>query len=185
MRKIYSLLFIFLKRIKMSEFESKFLRFLFKKLNDSDVGLHSYGCFDLSRIPKGTIVGRYCSFSRTCILLNANHPLGEVSLHPYFYNSSLGMVNKDRVPRTKFIIEDDVWIGYNAIILPSAKHIGRGAVIAAGAVVTKNVPPYSIVAGVPAKIIGYRFDEEKINEIEASKWWEEDKLKNYNTFVGE
>ena len=62
------------------------------------------------------------------------------------------------------IIEDDVWIGENAVIL-SGVHIGQGAVIAAGAVVTRDIPPYSIVAGVPAKILRYRFDQDVINEL--------------------
>jgi maltose O-acetyltransferase len=63
-------------------------------------------------------------------------------------------------PQAKIIIEDDVWIGINAIILPRVT-IGRGAVIAAGAVVTKDVEPFAVVGGVPAKLIKYRFDAEK------------------------
>ena len=61
----------------------------------------------------------------------------------------------------KIIIENDVWIGYGAVIITGV-HIGRGAIIAAGSIVTKDVPPYTITAGNPAKIIGYRFTEEQI-----------------------
>ena len=62
------------------------------------------------------------------------------------------------------IIDDDVWIGYRAIVL-SGVHVGQGAVIAAGAVVTKDVPPYAIVGGNPAKVINYRFDEDMIDKL--------------------
>jgi serine acetyltransferase len=78
------------------------------------------------------------------------------------------------------VIDDDVWIGYGVTIL-SGVHIGQGAVVAAGAVVTKDVPPYAIVGGVPAKIIKYRFSPEIIEElmkIDYSKL-EEDDIKNH------
>ncbi|MBY7667594.1 MULTISPECIES: CatB-related O-acetyltransferase [Vibrio] len=184
MTKIYLVLFLILKKLKVNEFESSILRRLFFNITGTEVGLYSYGCFDLVRIPPNTRIGRYCSFSRSCVFLNANHPLEEVSLHPYFYNAALGYVQKDRVKRTHFDVEDDVWIGHNATILASCSKIGRGAVIAAGAVVTKDVPPYAVVAGVPAKILKYRFDANKQAKIEASEWWLKDKYSNIKKFLG-
>lgn len=71
------------------------------------------------------------------------------------------------------VIGNDVWIGYNATIMPGI-HIGDGAIIATNAVVTKDVPSYSIVGGTPAKLIRYRFDEEKIDILNTLKWWEWD-----------
>ena len=68
-------------------------------------------------------------------------------------------------------IEDDVWIGTNSVIL-SGVSIGRGAIVAAGSIVSKNVEPYSIVGGIPAKFIKKRFTDENILELENSKWWE-------------
>ena len=69
------------------------------------------------------------------------------------------------------VIEDDVWIGSNSVILSGVK-IGRGAVIGAGSIVTKNVPKYAIVAGNPAKVIKMRFNDEEISKLEKLKWWE-------------
>jgi acetyltransferase-like isoleucine patch superfamily enzyme len=69
-------------------------------------------------------------------------------------------------------IGNDVWIGQNAIILPSVARIGDGAVIGAGAVVTKDVEPYSIVVGNPARLLRYRFSQETIVKLQESRWWE-------------
>ena len=69
------------------------------------------------------------------------------------------------------MIGNDVWIGYEAVIMAGV-HIGNGAIIAARAVVTKDVPPYTIVGGVPARPIRKRFDEEVIQELETLQWWE-------------
>jgi virginiamycin A acetyltransferase len=74
------------------------------------------------------------------------------------------------------IIEEDVWIGSNSVIL-SGVNVGRGAVIAAGSIVNKDIPPYAIVGGVPAKIIKMRFTESQIKHMERIKWWEWDDIK--------
>ena len=141
------------------------------------VGMYSYGCFDKARIARGTIVGRYCSFANTVNIFNGNHGLEFLTLHAYAYNPSLNIVENEKIVRSQCTVEDDVWLGHNSIILPSVSKIGRGAVVAAGAVVTKNVPRYAIVAGNPAKIIRMRFDEFTINKIEETKWWEWDLVK--------
>ena len=75
------------------------------------------------------------------------------------------------VSKGEIVIEDDVWIGSNSVILSGVK-IGRGAVIGAGSIVTKNVPKYAIVAGNPAKVIKMRFNDEEISKLEKLKWWE-------------
>ena len=74
--------------------------------------------------------------------------------------------------RTELTIGNDVWIGHNAIILSGVSSIGDGAVIGAGAVLYKDVPPYAVVLGNPARVVRYRFSAEKIEELLESKWWE-------------
>ncbi len=153
------------------QFESKELRAIFAEKYDINVGLYSYGCFVPEKIVKGTTIGRYCSFAPDVCILNRNHGLDFISLHPYLFNSKLGLVESDKLTFNHCTIEDDVWIGQGAIITPSVKRIGRGAIIGAGSIVTKDVQPYSIVAGNPAKLIKFRFTPNTIIEIEKSQWW--------------
>lgn len=106
------------------------------------------------------------------------HPVDRLSTHPAFYSARLqagetfskgGII--EELPRVK--IGSDVWIGAGSIILDGI-NIGDGAIVAAGAVVTKDVPPYAIVGGVPARIIRYRFDEETIDALLEWRWWDMD-----------
>lgn len=158
-----------------AQLTSMSLRARYKKIYGIEIGLYSYGCFDRKRIPSGTIIGRYCSFASTAFLFNGNHGLGFLTLHPFAYNRALGLVPEETIVRSHCVVEDDVWVGHNAIITPSVKFVGRGSVIAAGAVVTRDVERYSIVAGNPARRIRMRFDESIISKIESTCWWEWDR----------
>ena len=103
------------------------------------------------------IIGNYCSIAgNTVFLLSGQHNMQTVSTYPFKKIVLKG--GSESGCKGPIIVDDDVWIGYRALIL-SGVHIGQGAVIAAGAVVCKDVEPYSIVGGVPARKIGNRFDE--------------------------
>lgn len=108
--------------------------------------------------------------------LNVNHYTKAITTHPAIFNPIFHYVEKDPRPRAPIAIGHDVWIGSNVTILPSVQNIGHGAVVGAGSVVTKDVPPYAIVGGVLARVIKYRFTEEEIAVIEDSKWWEQKDL---------
>lgn len=146
-----------------------FYRFKYKV----DVDLYSYGCFkpEFNCGGKGVTVGRYCSIAPNVRFYGANHPQKNFSLSPYFYNKAFGFDVTD-VDRKELSIGNDVWIGYGAIITAGCTNIGDGAVIGAGAVVTHDVKPYTVVGVNPAKVIKQRFPEELADKLLNSKWWE-------------
>lgn len=152
------------------------LRRIFREYYKIDVGLYSGGgCFvagNLNAGPQGIKIGRYCSFAWVMHSFNANHPMNLKSSHAIFYNPSLGLVKNDILPRRRLEIGNDVWVGCNAIILPTVNTIGDGAVIGAGTVVHQDVPPYAVVVGNPARVVRYRFSEETICSLQASRWWD-------------
>ena len=124
------------------------------------------------------IIGKFCSIACGAKFLfnSANHKMTSLSTYtfPLFFEE--WGLKKENVAQAwdqkgDIMIGNDVWIGYEAVIL-SGVTIGDGAVIGCRAVVTKNVPPYTIVGGVPAKPIRKRFDEETIKELQKIKWWD-------------
>lgn len=163
---------IYMRALLRDEYESIPLRTLFAQRFQVEVGLYSYGCFDRWRVPPRTRIGRYSSFAKSVRVLDANHPFEAMTTHPYLYEAKFGVVPHDRIDPPWLEISDDVWIGHNAIITPGCKAIGRGAIIGAGAVVTRDVPAYTIMAGMPAKQLRMRFDTATIVALEASRWWE-------------
>jgi len=161
------------QQLEGGEMYSPTLRRIFQDYHKVKVGMYSYGCFRPEDIPEGTEIGNYCSFARGVAIFNAGHPWRRKSLHPFFYNPSLGVVREETISRGRLVIGHDVWIGRNALILPQVSRIGNGAVIGAGAVVTRDVPPYAVVAGNPARVIRYRFEAAVQAELESSRWWEQ------------
>ncbi|MGC6401647.1 CatB-related O-acetyltransferase [Sphingomonas sp. FW199] len=160
------------------------LRQWFRQHQRVDVGLYSYGCFDQWRMPGPLIIGRYCSIAKTVRSAPINHPFDAMTTHPALYERRFGVVDADIHYDDPQVIEDDVWIGHNAMILPSCRRVGRGSVIGAGAIVTKDVPRYSIVAGNPARLIRERFTPELQAALEESQWWTLD-LAELRTLVRE
>lgn len=120
-------------------------------------------------------IGAFSSIANGVILGGARHPMEWVGMSPVFYagrDSVAKKFSEHPLPDpSRVYIGNDVWIGRSAIVL-SGVRVGDGAVVGAGSVVTKDVPPYAIVAGNPAKIIRYRFDEAVINYLLAAKWWD-------------
>ncbi|MFD1259215.1 CatB-related O-acetyltransferase [Entomomonas asaccharolytica] len=116
-------------------------------------------------------IGRFCSIANNVSIGNPKkvHPTDWVSIHPFQYDADSPLHYYPEAIDT--VIGHDVWIGENATILENVT-IGTGAIVATGAVVTKDVPPYAIVAGNPAKIVKYRHTEEICKELLASQWWE-------------
>jgi acetyltransferase-like isoleucine patch superfamily enzyme len=139
-----------------------------------EVGLYSYGCFDRWRMPGPLKIGRYCSFANSVRVITANHPVEALTTHPALYERSFGVVAENLIKPEPLVVEDDVWVGHNVVILPGCKFIGRGAVIGAGSIVTRNIQRYEIVAGVPARHLRQRFSPELAEAVEASGWWQMD-----------
>jgi len=168
------IIFKILLKIEGGEFLSENARRILKEYHDVDVGQYTYGCLAPGFLPRGTVVGRFCSIAKGLHIFRRNHPISTLSQHPYFYNRQLGLIEKDTInydSDNPLIIGNDVWIGNNVTVLPSCKVIRNGAIIGAGSVVTKDVEAYSVVAGNPGKKIKYRHSTEIINSLEQSRWW--------------
>lgn len=178
--------------INKSSFEGRNNVFFKTTICNSYIGYASYINFGCRII--GAKIGRYCSIADHVYTGFGHHPLYNISTYPaFFYDtvSQLGFNIKNKETEynpyrmadkeNKYIVEigHDVWIGSHVLIMDGVK-IGTGAVIAAGSVVTKDVPPYAVVGGVPAKMIKFRHSSEKIDLLLKSKWWENniEELKN-------
>ena len=160
-------------RLEGGEFFSITARRILAAHYGVEIGDYSYGpCFRPGSFPPGVRVGRYVSIAAGVRAFRRNHPLDRPSLHPAFYNPRLGLVEHDQLEMRPLAIEHESWIGANAIITPGCDRIGIGAVVGAGAVVTRPVPDFAIVAGNPAKIVRFRFDEATREYLLGEKTWE-------------
>ena len=140
-----------------------------------NLGKYSYFGSGFS-MSKASSVGKFCSIANNVQIGPTRHPTNWLSTHRFQYLDTVDIPKHPLIPFTYVMpchIGNDVWIGTNAIILDGV-NVGDGAIIGAGGVVTKDVPPYAIVGGVPAKIIRYRFDEKTIADLLELKWWDLD-----------
>lgn len=159
------------------------------RVGNCKIGRYSY--IGINSNFSNTNIGSFCSIGPDVLCGLGDHPIDFVSTYPGFYSNQasgsywFGHVH-DFKEQQNTIIESDVWIGAK-VIIKGGVHIGTGAIIGAGAVVTKNIPPYAIVGGIPAKILKYRFDENLISLLIESKWWEknEETLKNLSCYFNE
>jgi len=138
--------------------------------------IKQYSYIGKNSIIQNVTIGSFCSIANDVFIGLGNHPTEYFATSPLFYrkNNPLKIEMADEninfIEYKPITIGHDVWIGARATILDGVT-IGHGAVIATGAVVSKDVPAYAIVGGVPAKIIKYRFSIEKINELLSIQWW--------------
>ncbi len=124
------------------------------------------------------IIGRFCSIAKGIefVMNGANHMLDCYSAYPFEVIDEFRGLSRPfnkRANKGNTIVGNDVWIGQHVTVLPGV-HIGDGAIIGANSVVSKDVPPYSVVAGNPAVVKKYRFDEETIALLLELKWWDKD-----------
>jgi acetyltransferase-like isoleucine patch superfamily enzyme len=152
-----------------------------------EIGSNTYGHDGIKIIggyDEGTklIIGKFCSIAEgVVVFLGANHRVDWFTTYPF------GHIHENKFPKVKrnhghpaskgnVVIGNDVWIATNAVIMSGIK-IGDGAIIGAYSIVTKDVPPYTIVAGNPAKQIRKRFSDEIINKLLELKWWDMDETR--------
>jgi acetyltransferase-like isoleucine patch superfamily enzyme len=143
-------------------------------INHSKIGNYTYIC--RNALIQNTTIGNYCSISHEFISGLGSHPTDLFSTSPLFYrkqntfNIEIVEKNSDFQEYKPIEIGNDVWIGARVTVMDGVK-IGTGAIVATGSIVTKDVPPYAIVGGVPAKVIKYRLPEDRIAFLEQSEWW--------------
>ncbi len=142
--------------------------------------IEKYSYVARNSLIQNTDIGKFCSISEYCNIGMPSHPIHMISTSPLFLKGNnffkKNFASIDYNNSKKTVIKNDVWIGANVLIKDGIT-IDNGAIIGAGAVVTKNVPAYAIVAGVPAKIISFRFEVDERNKLLDSEWWNFDEKK--------
>jgi acetyltransferase-like isoleucine patch superfamily enzyme len=173
--RLRNLIVRIISRIEHGQLYSKTMRKIFKDYHGVEIGMYTHGsCFVPGNFDRFTTVGRYCSIAANVKVFNRDHPMDFKSMHAFFFNSNLKYTKEDLVEYSPLVIGNDVWLGDGVKIMPQVTNIGDGAVIGAGAVVNKDVPPYAVVVGNPARVVRYRFSKEVIESLLESKWWEKD-----------
>lgn len=144
-----------------------------------EVGRHTYGIPEVY-VYKGSerkiIIGSFCSIGEGVVMVTGGiHPSKWISTFPFRIKWNLQGAYQDGMPSSEgnITIGSDVWIGSEAMLL-SGVTIGHGAIIAARSVVTNDIPPYSIVGGIPAKVLRHRFNDDVVKQLLEIKWWEKD-----------
>ena len=127
------------------------------------IGRNTY-ISEFSHISQHTVIGSFTSIGNLCTIGAQKHLVDQLTTFPFIE------ILKSKEPKTT-TIGNDVWVGCNSVVIEGVT-VGHGAVIGAGAVVTKDVPPYAIVAGNPAKVLRYRFQPDLIAALLETRWWE-------------
>lgn len=148
----------------------------FEKFSDNVIiGDYSYGFFDVLEWDNKTKlkIGKFCSIAADVLfLLGGEHRKDFISTYPFnALMESFNHIEGHPASKGDIIVGNDVWIAHGAKIL-SGVTIGDGAIIAANSLVTKDIPPYAIAMGSPAKVVKYRFDEDTIEKLLKIRWWD-------------
>lgn len=161
-------------RVEGGHMKSQTLRVLLARYHGVYVGAHSYGSLLVpGRADRDTRIGRYVSIGPNVVRFGAAHPTEAPTMHPYWYHPTIGRAGyRDDVVRTPIVIEDDCWIGANAILLPGCTRIGTGAVVGAGSVVSHDVDDFAVVVGVPARQKSLRLTPEMRTQLLNSRPWQ-------------
>lgn len=183
-RFIRNFILKFINNVEGGEVYSQTLRAIFQKYYGVEIGMYTHGgCFVPHSFSRNIKIGRYSSVANSAFAATLNHPMQFKSMHGFFFNSAMGVCTNERT-YNRLVIGNDVWLGHNSIIMPSVNSIGDGAVIGAGAVVFKDIPPYAVVVGNPGRVVRYRFSKETIEKLLAEKWWEKS-LEELRPNIGE
>lgn len=190
---IFLLLNKFLKKIRFYSIRNSHIGKYVKinsgtQLYNVNFGDYSYCGYDCNI--NQTTIGKFCCLSDRIVIGGTAHPIHFVSMSSVFLShkdsSQKKLGNLDYLPIVATEIGHDVWIG-NGAIIKAGVHIGHGAVIGMGSVVTKDVPPYAIVGGNPAKVIRSRFDADLCDRLLQSRWWDlsEQELLKYSVLFND
>jgi acetyltransferase-like isoleucine patch superfamily enzyme len=151
--------------------------------------LDDYSYIAVNSIVHNSSIGKFCSIGPNVVIGYGEHPVNFISTSPVFYQSTTGFDLKPTDDKffghQRVSVGSDVWIGANCF-LRNGITVGHGAIIGAGAVITKDIPPYAVVTGVPGKIRKFRFDDKVIEQLLSIGWWDWDlqKIKAYHTEFG-
>ena len=162
-----------IKNLKVGKFNT-----IYEYVSLKNVELNDYTYVSKHTEIMNAKIGKFCSIGEQCKIGLGMHPSNFISTHPIFYSTlqqaQITFVKENNSDEYKMInIENDVWIGTRVMIMDGVS-IKNGAIIAAGSIVTKDIPAYAIVAGIPATIIRYRFTKEECQKLENFKWWDKD-----------
>ena len=168
-------------KLEHSPVYSLTIRQIFRRYHQVNVGLYTIGpCGgDPESLRPGTDIGRYSSIYYTVRALSFDGMRSSDSPSDFLFDAA--SAEAKTAASGNLYIGNDVFIGHNAIILPTVERIGDGSIVGAGSVVKKDVPPYALAMGNPARVVRYRFSEEKIAELLESQWW----LKSIDELSGE